>query len=102
MQENIYLTAAGLFKILTEHYYMIQKKTDTARFTIPMIDIFIYLQEGAREPVSEMSNDTGLFQRVINAGRMIGYDCNGFSTCFFTMISDQEGKITTAYPGFSG
>jgi len=98
-EDNIYLTVAGLCDILTVHYHKIQKQNRIPRFTIPVVDILIFLQEAAAEPVSTLAV-TGHFQTLVNTGKMIGYDRNNFPTCFFTIISEVSGRIITAYPGF--
>jgi len=100
IKDGIYLTAAALYNILTEHHHKIQKLSGNARFTIPVVDILMFLREAAQEPVSEVAG-TMLFQTIINTGKMIGYDRNNFPTCFFTIISEPGGKVVTAYPGFS-
>lgn len=42
--------------------------------------------------------DNGLFKRVFDAGRLIGYQTNGRQTSTYLVITMKNGKLVTAYP----
>ncbi len=97
-QKSYYLTAASLAHILENHYYKIPRHPEKSKFTIEVAEILSYLREGHDQiptPICGSQN----FTRSVEAKEYIGIDKNGVPSSSITIITDQSGKIMTAFPG---
>jgi hypothetical protein len=97
-RKTYYLTSSTLAHILERHYYKIARYPDAGKFTIPVTDILYYLREAFHCPASNVLGSLN-FQRVIDAGTVIGFDRYGKNTTLITVITDNGGQIKTAFPG---
>lgn len=100
LRKSYYLTVPVLAHILERHYHKIPRYPQVGKFTIPVVEILHYIREGFSLPVSNVPGFSG-FQRILDAGKPIGYDKNGTPVEIMTILTDGGGKIITAFPGLS-
>lgn len=100
-RKSYYLTIPALAHILEKHYHKIARYPQAAKFTIPVVEILSYIRDAYSVPTEPVPGCANL-QRIVDAGRHIGYDRNGLSVSVLTIITDPGGKIVTAFPGFAG
>lgn len=99
-RKTYYITVRGLAHLLEKHYYKIQRYPGAGKFTIPLTDILTYLRDAFQEQPTRETSTTHI-QRTVNAGRIIGFDCNGQFSYTIIIITDSGGRIVTAFPGKS-
>ena len=49
--------------------------------------------------VAQSGRYAGKFARIVDAGRIIGRDRAGNVTSIYTVITDSDGNLVTAFPG---
>ena len=98
LKKTYYLSATAFAHILERHYYKIQRYPYTSKFTIPMVDILTYIRDSYVLNTSPVNGSIYL-QRTIDTGKIIGFEVSGNSTSIITIMSDQGGRIITAFPG---
>lgn len=98
LRKHYYLSVPALAHILERHYYKIGRYPHAGKFTIPVADILHYIRDACSLPVSPVPGSLN-FQRVLDAGKNIGYDKNGQPVQVITILTDGGGKIITAFPG---
>jgi hypothetical protein len=97
-RRGYYITVAALAHILERHYHKVHRHPDTSKFTIPLPEILSYLRDMAKEPGTPIAGSID-FRRTANLHKVIGYDRNHVSTTFITILTDNGGRIKTAFPG---
>jgi hypothetical protein len=56
---------------------------------------------GAESIGPEVQEETGNLERIVDAGKEIGIDMEtGQLTAFYTVITDLQDTLITAFPGF--
>jgi len=98
--KGFFLTALAFAHIIDKHYCKPQPGPGISCFCIPVGEILSCLSTASGEPVLPIPGSSHL-QRIVNAGRMVGYDKYGFATCFYCIITNGKGRILTAFPGYS-
>ena len=96
--KTYYLTVNALAHILEKHYYKINRYPEASKFTIPVSEILSYLRDAFPYPVN-LTAGTINMERILDAGKIIGFDRNQYPTSIITIITAPEGRIITAYPG---
>ena len=97
-RKTYYLTAPVLAHIIERHYYKIQRYPNAGKFTVPVVEIISYLRDSFHCPTVALEGSLCV-KRIIDAGKIIGFDQNGQQTSTVTIISDSGGRIITAFPG---
>ncbi|HJU45407.1 MAG TPA: hypothetical protein VJ647_01425 [Chitinophagaceae bacterium] len=97
-RKTYYMNIAALTHILERHYYKIPRHPETSKFTISIIEILTYLRNASTEVATQVPGSL-TFQRVIDAGTVIGFDRNRIPTSHITVLTDSGGRILTAFPG---
>lgn len=97
-RKTYYLSATALTHIIERHYYKIMRYPATSKFTIPLTEILTHLRNACNEPTLPVPGSMN-FQRTIDAGSIVGFDCDGLPTSLVTIVTDGGGRITTAFPG---
>jgi hypothetical protein len=98
-RKGYYLTIPALAHIMEKHYNKIARYPQAAKFTLSVVEILNYIRDAVSLSVSPVPG-TQNFQRIVDAGKHIGYDRDGLSVQAITIITDAGGKIITAFPGF--
>ena len=98
LRKSFYLTSPAIAHIMERHYYKIQRYPDKGKFTIPVIEILACIRDSFSEPTWPI-NGMLYVQRVMDAGKTIGFDRSGRHTSLITVVSDNMGRIITAFPG---
>ena len=93
-----YLSVSALAHILERHYIRIKLHPGTGKFTVSVAEILACIRDCGRVVPVKMPRSSHLI-RVYDTGSVIGFDQQGQSTRFLTVITDAGGKILTAYPG---
>jgi hypothetical protein len=83
-RKTYYLPATSLAHLLEKHYYKIARHPGCGKFAIDQ-----------PQSISGSLN----FKRCMDTGTVIGYNREGESTTFITVITDGGGTIKTAFPG---
>lgn len=103
LRKSWYLTAMALAHILERHYYKVPRHPLAGKFTIPIPAIAAAIRDAYQQPPQPLpepsGEDSGLLQRVWDAGTPLGYDTTGRTVSVLTVISDASGEIITAFPG---
>lgn len=74
--------------------------TDDASVFLPDADIPELIREAESAPAEEQEN--GRFSRVVQGTDTVGYDAStGELTDVYTVITDKNGELITAFPGTS-
>ena len=91
-------TADGLTHVLERHTYNgITKFLGKSKFNIGENWQKLIRQADNVKPVAQAN---GRFQRVFDAGRIIGFDhTTGSPTSIVTVITEADGSLVTAFPG---
>jgi len=97
-RKTFYITVTSLAHILERHYYKIPRYPNAGKFTVSIIEILSYLRDAFHQP-STLVTGTLNSQRIVDAKKIIGFDRGGQSTNIVTIISDNSGRIITAFPG---
>ena len=98
LRKTYYLTVSTLAHILERHFYKIPRHPETSKFTIPVPEILSYLRDISAEPGIPIAGSLD-FRRVVNVGKVIGFDRDQLPTTYITVLTDSGGRITTAFPG---
>jgi hypothetical protein len=98
LRKTYYLTVSSLAHILERHFYKIPRHPETSKFTIPVPEILAYLRDISAEPGVPVAGSLD-FKRVVNVGRVIGFDRDQLPTTYISVLTDSGGRITTAFPG---
>lgn len=98
IRKEYYLSAPALAHILERHYYKINRYPHAGKFHISVIEILHLIRDAHSLPVIPAPG-TLIFQRSLQAGKIIGYDKNGNPTNTIVILTDAGGKIITAFPG---
>jgi hypothetical protein len=94
-----YLTVPALAHIMEKHYHKIARYPQAAKFTLTVVEILNYIRDAYALPVSPVTGTLN-YQRIVDAGKHIGYDRDGLPVDVITIITDAGGKIITAFPGY--
>jgi hypothetical protein len=96
--EGIVVTAEGIGHVLERHGFE-SLAVDASKF-LEGADIPALIRQA--NSVAPEAQSFGLnFQRIVNAGRIIGTDITtGNPTSFYTVITDRANKLVTTFPGF--
>lgn len=97
-RKTYYITIKALAHIIERHYYKILRYPETSKFTIPIVEILSFLRDASTEQTTPVSGSLN-FQRVIDTGKVIGFDRNRLPTTYITILTDSGGCIITAFPG---
>jgi hypothetical protein len=97
-RRGYYITIAALAHILERHYYKVHRHPDTSKFTISLPEILSHLRDISKEPGIPIAGSID-FRRTVDVHKIIGYDRNHIPTTFISVITDNGGRITTAFPG---
>jgi len=101
LNEEIKITEEGFAHIIERHYPRSGMWLDKSKFTISAREIVGLIKNSAQVP--KLLQRGGNFQRVVNAGRIIGIDVTtGKATSYFTIITNKVGEVVTAFPGLPG
>ncbi|MBN9383177.1 MAG: hypothetical protein J0H74_20650 [Chitinophagaceae bacterium] len=98
LRKTYYLPLSSLAHILERHHYKIPRHPGTSKFTIPVPEILSYLRDISAEPGTPIAGSLD-FKRVVNVGRVIGFDRDQLPTTYISVLTDSGGRITTAFPG---
>ncbi|MGE9311591.1 hypothetical protein ACLOAU_08095 [Niabella sp. CJ426] len=101
LRNNWWLSASVLAHILERHYAPMARHPGAGKFTIGVERIVSIIKEAfaaTPKPVQQSCN----YQRVWDAGSIVGYDVCGSATQVVTVIADAAGRIITAFPGIIG
>jgi len=98
LRKTYYLTVSSLAHILERHFYKIPRHPETSKFTIPVPEILSYLRDISAEPGIPIAGSLDL-RRVVNVGKVIGFDRDQLPTTYISVLTDSGGRITTAFPG---
>ncbi len=96
-KRDYYLTATALAHILERHYYRINRHPQTGKFHIPVTEILEHIRSAyiiAPAPMNGSCN----YRRVWDTGNVIGFDNIGNPASCIIVITDNSGKIVTAFP----
>jgi hypothetical protein len=96
-KKDYYLTAATMAHIIERHYYKVNRHPQSGKFHIPLVDILEYMRSAYPiEPVPV--NGSCNYSRVLDTATAIGFDKEGSPACCIAVITDNGGKIVTAFP----
>ncbi|WP_346239610.1 hypothetical protein ABDK00_018215 [Niabella insulamsoli] len=98
LRNSWYLSPSALSHIIERHYYKISRHPSTGKFTIGIPTIVSHIRDAFSEVPTAIPQSPHV-QRVWSAQDTIGYDRDGTTTNIITVISDQAGRIITAFPG---
>ena len=94
----IIITKNGLQHVIDRHtHYGLPKYYRKSKFLVGEdLEALIY----QADKVSTTLQSNGRYQRIVDAGRIIGTDRNtGLDTAVYTVITEADGTLVTAYPG---
>jgi len=97
LQKTYFLTSISLAHILENHYYKILRHPEKSEFTIDVAEILSYMKEAHEKNPRPIFGSLN-FKRVFEAKECIGVDKNGISSAPIAFITDNSGKIITAFP----
>lgn len=97
-QKDYYLSAPSLAHILERHYFKISRHPQVGKFHIPLLEIVQFIRDAAQVPVLPVSGTLNYY-RTFQTSETIGEDKNGNLVSVITIITDNGGKIITAFPG---
>lgn len=97
-RKTYYLTVPALVHIIERHYYKGMRHPEKGKFTIPVVEILSHLRDASTEQTMPVSGSL-YFQRVFDAGKVIGFDRGHQPTSLITVLTDSCGRIITAFPG---
>ncbi|MFB6453781.1 hypothetical protein ACE38W_00815 [Chitinophaga sp. Hz27] len=97
-RRTYHLPVTSLAHILERHYYKILRNPGSSKFTIPVIEILSFLRLGYETEATPIPG-TLHYQRIIDAGKIIGLDRLNAPITTIVIVTDAGGKIITAYPG---
>lgn len=98
LRKTYYLSLPVLAHILERHYYRINRYPQAGKFTIPVTEILAFIREAHSLPATQLQGCLS-FQRVMDAGKIIGFDQDGLPVRVLTILTDAAGRIITAFPG---
>jgi len=96
-RKDYYPTATAMAHIIERHYYKVNRHPQTGKFHVPLIEILEYIRAAHVVTPSPMSNSCN-YVRVLDTGGEIGFGNSGNPATCITVITDQGGKIVTAFP----
>ena len=97
-RKDFYLTARTFAHIIQRHYHKVARHPEAGKFTVPVPHLIDLLKQTRHMPTTPIPGRDGVY-RVVDTGKIIGYDRAGRNTTFLTLISHPEGRIETAFPG---
>ena len=97
-RKTYYLPATSLAHLLEKHYYKLARHPGCGKFTIDIANIVYWIKEAFHTEPQSISGSLN-FKRCMDTGTVIGYNREGGSTTFITVITDAGGTIKTAFPG---
>jgi hypothetical protein len=97
-RRGYYITISALAHILERHYHKVHRHPDASKFTIPLPEVLSHLRDISKEPGIPIAGSID-FRRTVNVNRIIGYDRYHIPTTYITVLTDNGGRITTAFPG---
>jgi RHS repeat-associated protein len=101
LNEGINVTEDGFIHVMQRHYPRSGMFLGKSKFTISVREIVDMIKNSAQVP--KVLQRGGNFQRVVDAGRIIGVDAiTGEATSKFTIITNKAGDLITSFPGLSG
>lgn len=97
-RKTFYISVTALAHIIERHYYKIHRHPETSKFTVPLIEILAYLRDASKEETTPIPGSLN-FQRTIDTQKIIGIDGDHLPTSLITILTDNGGRIITAFPG---
>ena len=97
-RKTYYLPATSLAHLPEKHYYKLARHPGCGKFTITIANIVYWIKEAFHAEPQSISGSLN-FKRCLDTGTVIGYNREGESTTFITVITDGGGAVKTAYPG---
>jgi len=92
------LRASVFAHILERHYYKIPRHPEASKFNIPVHEILYFIREAGTITPDAIAGCLN-FERIIDAGKPIGFNTDGEDTDIITVITDPAGNIKSAFPG---
>jgi len=101
INEEITITEEGFMHVMQRHYPRSGMFLNKSKFTLSAREIVNLIKNSAQAP--KLLQRGGNYVRIVNAGRIVGIDATtGHSTMMFSIITNKEGKLITAFPGLPG
>jgi len=101
INEEITITEEGFMHVMQRHYPRSGMFLNKSKFTLSAREIVNLIKNSAQAP--KLLQRGGNYVRIVNAGRIVGIDATtGHSTMMFSIITNKEGKLVTAFPGLPG
>ena len=97
-RKTYFLSASSLTHIMERHYYKISRHPGCGKFTVDVPTIVHWIKEVYHCEPSPIIGSLN-FKRSLDTGIIIGFDKNGQSTTFITVLTHPGGEIKTAFPG---
>ena len=97
-RKTYFLSATSLAHILERHYYKISRHPSCGKFTADIPTIVYWIKEAFFSEPSAIPGSLN-FQRTFDAGTSVGFDKEGQSTTYITVITEPGGAVKTAFPG---
>ena len=98
LRNNWYLSASVLAHILERHYAPMARHPGAGKFTIS-VELIVFIIKEAFAAEAKPVPQSCYYQRVWDAGSIVGYNVAGSATQVVTVIADAAGRIITAFPG---
>ena len=97
-RKSFCLTASALAHILERHYHKVPRFPEKGKFVISVVEIISYIKDCYTQTEQPLAGTTYTY-RNFDACKIIGFDRSGYNTSFLTVVSDNFGRIITAFPG---
>ncbi|MCH5683104.1 hypothetical protein LWM68_01680 [Niabella sp. W65] len=92
---------AILAHILERHYAPMARHPGADKFTIS-VELIVFIIKEAFAAEAKPAPQSCNYQRVWDAGSIVGYDVAGSATQVVAVIADAAGRIITAFTGVMG
>jgi len=101
LNEGINITEDGFVHVMQRHYPRSGMFLNKSKFSVSVREIVDLIKNSAQVPKVLQRN--GNFQRIVDAGRIVGIDAiTGQATSKFTIITNKAGDLITSFPGLPG
>ena len=97
-RKTYYLSPASLAHILERHYFKISRHPGCGKFTIDIPTMVHWIREAFFCEAFAIPGSLNL-KRSLDTLTLIGFDKDGTSTTYITVITKPGGEIKTAFPG---
>jgi RHS repeat-associated protein len=98
-EKGITILEGRLTKVLEAHTAGGLLSTGKSLFDNPEEVAGLIKAAESSPPVAQSGRFAGKFERIIDAGRIVGRDRAGNPTSVYTVITDSGGNLVTAFPG---